>query len=217
VYNQVCDKELAKDLSKKLKGDGIDNYAKYAGKLKGEQLDFYIGTCADYYPNNTNLEQGNSTSPDGLTTIFLEDENMPYDDNIIHFITDDDTISFMMSYYRFGCWSEDSECYALIETDGYAGSGDESVLILCSRKENYVQVSNDDIFELDKEEYGKRKYVDYTNLIWSGKNTIEVEAEIDFWTSSGHPGIDEGLKNELGDDFGRSDPMSLGCIVISFK
>ena len=104
-------------------------------------------------------------------------------------------------------WSPNGRRLALLESDFYAGSGDTAIVAVDLLLEQAAVITLDTL--LEGIDIGKRTYFEIKELVWRDDD-LWFLLHVNFLGYSGHPGIDSQRKKEMGEDFARDDPITVG-------
>ena len=109
-------------------------------------------------------------------------------------------------------WSNDSKYVAFGDDDDYAGSGNRGFLIVDVKKKTFIAIETAKLGA--GQERGKRDMYRLSKICWLPPgDRVMFSLAVDYMGGSGHPGIDEERLERLGDNFGKSDPVSLGTYL----
>ena len=110
-------------------------------------------------------------------------------------------------------WSKDSSKIALVNTDNYAGGGDDYFIVIDVKTLDEVKI---DLQDFVKDiEVGNREMFDCSPPGWQDNNKLVFGVRINYLGDSGHPGIDSNRESKLGEKFGVNDPIYLGDYLLT--
>ena len=216
VLNSFTDKADADKFIKNQKEAGINCYARYTGALKKiSDVNYMVSKISNDSKPEAYLHTG-LTSPDGKIIVHFEELDPTADEMFIekNGVKEKFGEEFWIQTEEI-FWASDSRHFAFVNTDSYAGSGDFEVYVVNVETMTFISFSLSDFSEgID---IGNRESYWASNLSWSKDTVVLFDVSVNFRGSSGHPGIDSNLEQELGDDFEKIDPMNLGSYRISIK
>jgi hypothetical protein len=112
-------------------------------------------------------------------------------------------------------WSKDSSKIAFVNTDDYAGSGDDLLVIINLKTLQIIKIDLDGFTKNIKT--GDRNMFSCSLSGWQNNKKLIFQVSIDYLGESGHPGINSNRKAKLGKNFDKQDPVYLGSYIISLK
>jgi hypothetical protein len=144
-------------------------------------------------------------SPNGSVELVSESIDPTSDKITVKSATSNKTVEGVYLSPLKNYWSENGNYVILNNIDTYAGSGTYSIVLLNIESVKYVSINMDQLFEgID---VGEREMLYIKNIVWLNDQSFFIESYVGYLGYSGHPGIDNNLKNQLGDKFANTDDI----------
>jgi hypothetical protein len=154
--------------------------------------------------------QEGSQSPDGRVVFTLEKIDPTASRLVIRTEKGEARLEEPTFQATKGYWSPSGRKLAFVEEDLYAGDGVQGVLLVDVEPPRVLaQVAGKDFGNTD----GDKPRLEQKDVCWlQSDDAVVVALDKNFVASSGHPGIDEGLKDRPG--FNQDAPEPLGNFLI---
>lgn len=154
--------------------------------------------------------QEGSLSPDGRVSFKLENIDPTASRLVVRTDKGEARLEEPTFQAKKGYWSPSGRKLAFIEEDLYAGDGVQGVLLVGVEPPRVLaQVAGKDFRSGDDD----KPRLEQKDVCWlQSDDAVVVALDKNFVATSGHPGIDEGLKDRPG--FGQDAPEPLGSFLI---